>query len=254
MKVVILAGGFGTRISEYTDVIPKPMVPVGGVPIIERIMMHFSNYGFNEFIIALGYKGDVIKNHFLNYKNYLSDISIDFRSQNIEYRKKMELNWSVDLVDTGFNTMTGGRLSRLREYLQSQSFFMTYGDGICDVDLNSLVNFHKISSAENTVTAVRPLARFGELKIGADNVVKNFCEKPQTNQGWINGGFFILNSSIFEAIQSDDTVLEQSVFPKLALDGKLNAYKHHGFWRCMDTKRDKDDLDLYFRDLEKFRG
>jgi glucose-1-phosphate cytidylyltransferase len=220
MKIVILAGGFGTRISEYTKKIPKPMVMVNKKPIIVHIMEHYSKYGFNDFVIALGYKGSVIKNYF----------------------KKKKFNWKIDLVDTGLKTMTGGRLKRLKKILGKDSFFMTYGDGISDIDLNKLLKFHKKNKKLVTLTAVRPPARFGAIKL-VGNKVKLFKEKHKIHEGWINGGFFVIEPSFLSYIEDDNTFLEREPLETAGKKGQLYAFRHNGFWQCMDTKRDKEYLE-----------
>ncbi len=220
MKVVILAGGYGTRLSEYTKLIPKPMVKVGGKPIILRIINLYKKYGFKEFYIALGYKGNYIKKFF---KNRFKDIDIN-------------------LIDTGINTMTGGRLRRLKKFLDKETFLMTYGDGLSDINLKKLVSFHQRNKSIMTLTAVRPPARFGSIKI-KNNFVHYFKEKSSVDEGWINGGFFVFEPEIFNYLKNDTTYLERDPFEKLAKKKNIKAYKHPGFWQCMDTKRDKDLLD-----------
>ena len=225
MKVVILAGGLGTRLSEYTKLIPKPMVKIGGEPIIFRIIKLYKKYGFKEFYIALGYKGHVIRNFF---KNKFKDIEIN-------------------LIETGKNTMTGGRLKRLEKYLKNETFLMTYGDGISDLNINKLINFHKKNKSTMTLTAVRPPARFGSIKIKGDYIYY-FKEKSSVDEGWINGGFFVIEPKIFKYIKNDSTYLEREPFEKLAKQKNIKAYKHKGFWQCMDTKRDKDLLDKLIKE------
>ena len=220
MKVVILAGGYGTRLSEYTKLIPKPMVKVGGKPIILRIINLYKKYGFKEFYIALGYKGNYIKKFF---KNRFKDLNIN-------------------LIDTGINTMTGGRLRRLKKFLDKETFLMTYGDGLSDINLKKLVSFHQRNKSVMTLTAVRPPARFGSIKI-KNNFVYYFKEKSSVDEGWINGGFFVFEPEIFNYLKNDTTYLERDPFEKLAKKKNIKAYKHPGFWQCMDTKRDKDLLD-----------
>ncbi len=229
MKVVILAGGLGTRLSEYTKVIPKPMVKIGGKPIILRIINLYKKFGFNEFYIALGYKGNVIRNFF---------------------KKKMK-DVKINLIETGKNTMTGGRLKRLKKYLNNETFLMTYGDGISDIDIKKLVNFHKKNKSVMTLTAVRPPARFGSIKIKGDYVYY-FKEKSSVDEGWINGGFFVIEPKIFKHIKNDKTHLEREPFEILAKKKSIKAFKHKGFWQCMDTKRDKDLLDKIFK-KKKFK-
>ena len=221
MKVVILAGGYGTRLQELTKTIPKPMVVVGGKPLIVHIMQHYSNYGFKDFYIALGYKGKIIKNYFKN--------------------KKFK-NWNINLIYTGKNTMTGGRLKRLKKFLGKETFLMTYGDGVSNVDIKKLVKFHKKNKKIATLTAVRPPARFGAIKIG-NNKVKYFKEKSKLDEGWINGGFFVLEKKFLNYIKGDNTFLEREPLEKVCKKNQLLAFKHDGFWQCMDTLRDKKFLD-----------
>ena len=248
MKVVILAGGFGTRLAELTGEIPKPMVPIGGKPILWHIMNHYAKFGYDDFVLALGYKADVIKNYFLNYPSLNSDFTIFMKTGNVEWHNRVEQNWKVTLVDTGLNTMTGGRLGRLRELLANETFMLTYGDGLCDLDINSLVDSHKNNKKMVTVTTVHPGARFGELDI-QENIVTSFKEKPQTTQGWINGGYFIMEPEFLDLIDSDDTVLEQKPLEVAASNGQLGAFKHEGFWQCMDSVRDRNYLqNLWDRD------
>ncbi len=242
MKTVILAGGFGTRLSEYTHSIPKPMVNVGPYPIIHHIMNSFSKYNFNEFIIALGYKSEIIKEYFYSLSIYNNDFTINPKKSNIVYHTKNAPDWNITLVDTGINTMTGGRILRLREYLDEKPFFCTYGDGLSDVNLLQLLNSHHKSKCLASVTAVRPQARFGELLIEENNLVSSFKEKPQLNTGYINGGYFVFSPNVIDLIEGDNTVLEKEPLEMLASQSKLNAFKHNGFWQCMDTKRDHEFL------------
>lgn len=241
MKVVLLAGGFGTRLAEYTDLIPKPMVTIGDKPILWHIMNLYSKFGHKDFFIALGYKSEVIKDFFLNYKVLNSDFEIDLKSGVLNIFSTDTIDWKVNLVSTGEYTMTGGRLKRMKNYIGNESFLLTYGDGLSNVNINDLIKFHKSHGKLVTITAVRPAARFGELEI-INNNVKNFKEKPQLHQGWINGGFFVIEPEFFNYLDDDSTVLEQSPLEKLAADGQLMAYLHDGFWQCMDTKRDRDML------------
>jgi len=241
MKTVILAGGFGTRLAEYTDVVPKPMVHIGGKPILWHIMNSYAKYGYKDFYLALGYKAEIIRDYFLNYRVLNSDFTIDLASGVVQPHRQAGEDWRVTLVDTGNNSMTGGRLLRLQEFLKNERFLLTYGDGVSDVDLKALITQHEKENREVTLTAVRPRARFGELVVNGKAVCK-FSEKPQIDQGWINGGFFVMEPSIFERIDGDDTVLEQEPLEGLARDGKLGAYRHEGYWQCMDTKRDRDAL------------
>ncbi len=221
MKVVILAGGFGTRLSEYTTKIPKPMVKINGKPILIYIMEHYAKYGFTEFYIALGYKGSVIKKYFKNHK----------------------YNWKINLIETGIKTMTGGRLKRLKKYLKLETFFLTYGDGVSNINIKKLMNFHIKNKKMVTLSAVRPPARFGALKLNG-NLVRYFKEKSKMDEGWINGGFFVIDPDFFNYIKGDKTFLEKEPLEKITKKNQLAAYKHSGFWQCMDTKRDKDKLEI----------
>lgn len=242
MKVIILAGGLGTRLSEYTKLIPKPMVEIGGKPILWHIMNHYARYGYNDFIIALGYKGDVIKNYFLQYYTVNNDFTIDLAENKISYINERPQNWNVSLVDTGASTLTGGRILRLKELIGKEDFMVTYGDAVSNVNIAELVREYKASGTLAMVTAVHPTARFGELKIDENKYVREFKEKPQINQGWINGGFFVLNYKVFDYIAGDGTAFESEPLEKLARDGQLKTYCHEGFWQCMDTVRDRDNL------------
>ncbi len=243
MKVVILAGGFGTRLSEETDLKPKPMVEIGGYPILYHIMKIYSHYGYNDFIIALGYKGYVIKEYFANYFLHNSDIFIDLSKNKIEILNSNSENWKVTLVDTGLNTQTGGRIKRLEKYIGNETFMLTYGDGVSDININDLVEFHKRHKKYATVTAVQPAGKYGQLNIGNNNEVKKFVEKPPGDNAWINGGFFVLEPKIFDYISSDETIWEKEPIENLSSEGQLMAYKHYGFWKCMDTLRDKRELE-----------
>ena len=242
MKVVILAGGFGTRISEYTENIPKPMIPIGGFPILWHIMNIYSNYGFNDFNIALGYKGEIIKEYFFKQKIFNSDFTIDLSSGDIQYHQTNASKWKVTLVNTGLNSMTGGRIKRMKSYIGNDTFLLTYGDGLSNVNIKELIEFHKSHGKMVTVTAVHPVARFGELNLDEDKV-NWFKEKPQTAKGWINGGFFVIEPEFLNYIKSDNTILEKEPLEEIAKKGELMAYKHDGFWQCMDTRRDKDLLE-----------
>ena len=243
MKTVILAGGFGTRLSEYTDVMPKPMVEIGGQPILWHIMNIYARYGYNDFIIALGYKGEFIKEYFLNYYSLKSDFTVNLGNGNIEYYEKEAVDWNVTLVDTGSRSMTGGRVKRIERHLDGESFMLTYGDGVADINIDQLVDFHKNHNKMATITAVHPSARFGELTISSEQDVTSFKEKPQTRQGWINGGFFVLEPQFLDLIEGDHTVLEEEPLEKASKMNELRAYLHDGFWQCMDTARDKKALE-----------
>jgi glucose-1-phosphate cytidylyltransferase len=242
MKAIILAGGLGTRLGTITYKIPKPMVPIDNKPILWHIMTMYAKYGINDFIIALGYKGHVIKDFFLNYKEKMSDFKINLKTGEIDsYNYKFE-NWNVHLVDTGYDTMTGGRIKRLKHLITDDNFLLTYGDGLSNVNINDLIKLHKSHGKMATVTAVRPNARFGELDIQNNNV-KSFKEKPQIAHGWINGGFFVFKKEFIDLINDDKTVLEAEPLEKVANNGELVAHKHDGFWQCVDTPRDKEFLD-----------
>jgi glucose-1-phosphate cytidylyltransferase len=241
-KAVLLAGGYGTRISEETELRPKPMIEIGGRPILWHIMKIFSHYGINEFIICLGYKGYMVKEYFSNYGLHLSDVTFDFNlHQTTVHRREVE-PWKITLIDTGQETMTGGRLKRVQSYLGDEPFCMTYGDGVADVDMGALAAFHASHGADATVTAVQPAGRFGALRTEGDKVV-GFQEKPSGDGGWINGGFFILHPRMMQRVEGDDTVWEQGPLESLAADGQLRAYRHRGFWQAMDTLRDKRHLE-----------
>ena len=250
MEVVILAGGFGSRISEYTNSIPKPMVPIGGKPVLWHIMNNFSHFGINNFYVALGYKAENIKEYFLNYHALNSDFSVDLSNGNIKPINEEKNNWKINLIDTGLNSMTGGRVKRIFKHMKKEKFLLTYGDALSNVDIKDLIKFHESHNKMITVTAVRPSARFGELDI-EDSIVKTFKEKPQTNQGWINGGFFIVEPRFIDLIKDDSTILERSPLEIAASQGELMAYKHKGFWQCMDTKRDHESLQLLWEDGSK---
>ncbi len=245
MKVIILAGGYGTRLAEYTDKLPKPMVSIGGRPIIWHIMQSFAAAGLKDFIIALGYKGEVIKDYFLNYRALNSNFSLDMLNGTVTELESDSVDWNVALIDTGLDTMTGGRLKRLREYISDDPVMVTYGDGVANIDINSLLAFHAEHGKMVTVTAVRPTARFGELNISGNQVIE-FKEKPQLEQGWINGGFFVIEPQFFDLIENDNTMLEREPLEKAAKLGELMAFFHDGFWQSMDTKRDRDMLEKHF--------
>ena len=242
MKTVLLCGGLGTRLSEETHLRPKPMVEIGGKPIMWHIMKSYESYGLNDFILALGYKGDVIKDYFVNYHARQSNLTIELKSGKIDFSNPTSEDWNLSLIDTGAKTMTGGRLLRLKSLLINEGTFMlTYGDGVSNVDISKLLDFHKKHGKIATVTAVRPPVRFGELLI-TDSKVEQFQEKPQAGEGWINGGYFIFEPEIFNYIENDTTLLERDPLEQLAKLGELMAYKHSGFWQCMDTIRDRDYL------------
>jgi len=252
MKVVILAGGYGTRLSEYTDVIPKPMVTIGSKPIIWHIMQHYSSYGYNDFVIALGYKSHVIKEYFSNYPLLDRDFAVDFKTGKIEPISSPILDWKVTLVDTGIDSLTGTRLKNLKPYLQDRPFMLTYGDGLSDVNINDLVNHHQAQSRLVTVTAVRPPARFGELILSENSVIQ-FSEKPQLHEGWINGGFFVMEPAFIDLIPDQNVMLERDPLEAVVNRGELAAYQHYGFWQCMDTKRDRDLLEKLYAENPPWR-
>lgn len=240
MKAVILAGGFGTRLSEETDLKPKPLVEIGGKPILWHIIKHLNYYGINDFYICCGYKGYLIKEYFLNYSLHNSDVVIDFKSNNMEILKKNNENWRVSLIDTGQNTMTGGRLLRLKEFLKNEkSFLFTYGDGLSDVNIEKLIKFHQKHKKIASITAVVPPGRYGALEMEKNDKVINFLEKPKGDGNYINGGYFILNNNVFNYLKNDETIWENEPLEKLAKQGQLLAFKHRGFWQCMDTLREK---------------
>ena len=242
MKVVILCGGLGTRLREETQVKPKPLVTIGERPILWHIMQIYSYFGFNDFVLALGYKGEMIKQYFLNYHFLESDFNINLANGEIKHLNKHQKKWKIDLVDTGKDTLTGGRLRRLRSYLGDDTFMLTYGDGVSNVNIRQLLEFHRSHGKLATITAVHPVARFGEMQL-EKNKVLDFKEKPQTQQGWINGGFFIFESGVLDYLQDDKTILEQNPLENLAHDQQLMAYPHEGFWYCMDTIRDVQMLE-----------
>ena len=243
MKVIILAGGYGTRLSEYTSKIPKPMLKIGDKPILEHIMEIYANHGHKDFIVALGYKAEVVKDYFLNYKILNSDFVINLASGLINSYGSKAPPWNVSLIDTGKNSMTGGRILRLKEFIKDDTFLITYGDAVTSLDINKVIEFHLSHKKILTVTAVRPTARCGEMEISENNKITSFKEKPQLQEGWINGGYFVANSRIFDYLDNDQTILERDPLEKLAKDGELMAYKFEGYWQCIDTKRDKDNLD-----------
>ncbi|MBU2549817.1 MAG: glucose-1-phosphate cytidylyltransferase [Proteobacteria bacterium] len=243
MKTVILCGGLGTRLSEETVVKPKPMVEIGGRPILWHIMKTYDHHGFRDFVLALGYKGEVIKSFFINYYTYANDATVHLGSGRVDWTDNGTEDWMVSLIDTGLKTMTGGRLKRLSSILEPrESFMLTYGDGVADIDIEALVRFHRSHGKLATVTAVRPAARFGRMIFDGDQVV-DFKEKPQTEEGWINGGFFVFEPGVLDYLEGDETILEAAPLESLARDGQLMAYRHQGFWHCMDTLRDRNALE-----------
>lgn len=245
MKVVILAGGLGTRISEESHLKPKPMIEVGDAPILWHIMKYYSSYGFNEFIICAGYKQYVIKEYFADYYLHRSDVTFDFSVDNkMIIHNNVAEPWKVTIVDTGYETMTGGRLKRVAKYIGDETFMMTYGDGVSNVDLKALLQFHKDNHKYATITAIQPGGRFGVLDIDASNTVHRFAEKAKEDGGWINAGFMVLEPKVIDYIDGDSTFFEREPMKRLAKDGQLAAYKHSGFWQCMDTLRDKETLDF----------
>lgn len=242
MKAVILAGGLGSRISEESHLKPKPMIEIGGKPIIWHVMKIYSHYGINDFVICLGYKGYVLKEYFANYFLHMSDVTFDMAQNRMQIHDQHAEPWRVTLVDTGEHTMTGGRLKRVRKYLGDETFCMTYGDGVADVDVAALLSFHRRHGKQATVTAVQPPGRFGALEIQGDQVC-SFQEKPQGDGGWINGGFFVLEPTALDGIAGDATIWEQEPMRQLAQHGELMSYFHHGFWQPMDTLRDRNLLE-----------
>lgn len=244
MKVVILAGGYGTRISEESHLKPKPMIEIGGRPILWHIMKIYAHYGFRDFVVCLGYRGYAIKEYFAHYFLHESNVTFDFTSGNTRITHEHTAEpWKVTLVDTGLDTMTGGRVKRIRSYVGDEPFMLTYGDGVGDVDIKGLVEFHKAHGKLATVTSTQPSGRFGALKFGAGDLVKSFQEKPEGDGGWINAGFFVMQPEVFDYIAGDATILERDPLENLARDGQLAAYRHSGFWQPMDTMRDKNHLE-----------
>jgi glucose-1-phosphate cytidylyltransferase len=242
MKVVILAGGLGTRLSEETDIKPKPMVEIGGSPILWHIMKIYSSFGYNEFVICLGYKGYVIKEYFSNYFLHKSNIEIDIANNSVKTLDSTAEKWKISLIDTGKDTMTGGRIKRIKDIIGNEPFMLTYGDGVANIDIAALVEHHKKSGKKATVTAVQPSGRFGGLQIGEDNNVQEFVEKPKGDGSWINGGFFVCEPSVFDYIKDDTTIWEKTPLESLANENELASFKHTDFWRPMDTLKDKKDL------------
>lgn len=248
MKVVILAGGMGTRLSEETDLKPKPMAEIGTKPMLWHIMKIYSHYGFNDFVLCLGYKGYMIKEYFANYFLHQADVTIDLKKNCMEVHQGKAEPWKVTLVDTGLNTMTGGRIKRVQEYVGKNPFMLTYGDGVADVDLKKVLAFHKKHGGYGTMTAIQNLGRFGAIEMGPGGAVRAFKEKPKGDGAWINGGFFVLQPEVFDYIkEGDSTVWERGPMEKLASEGQLSAYMHSGFWKCMDTLRDKTELEALWQ-------
>ncbi len=242
MKVIILAGGFGTRLSEYTESIPKPMVTVGGRPILWHIMKTYASFGHKDFCLALGYKSEVVKEYFLNYRSLNSDFTVDLATGGVKSHQADKVDWQVTLVDTGLKTMTGGRIKRLKSFINNEPFMLTYGDGVADIDIDALLKFHKKHGKMVTLTSVRPSARFGDLEFNGD-LVSSFQEKSQLHEGWINGGFFVCEPEVLDLIDDDSQMFEREPLERVVNAKELMAYKHPGFWHCMDTKRDRDLLE-----------
>ncbi len=240
MKVIILAGGYGTRLSEETDILPKPMIDIGGRPILWHIMKIYSFYGYNEFIILLGYKGYIIKEYFANYFLHQSDVTLDLANNKMEVLNNTSEPWKVTLLETGINTMTGGRILHAKDHVGNQPFMLTYGDGVANVNLDELYRFHKSHKKTVTVTSIQPEGRYGSVNSTEEGKIQNFTEKPKGDGSWINGGFFVCEPNMFQYIdEGDQTIFERKPLETLAQNGELYSYKHHGFWKCMDTLRDK---------------
>ena len=245
MKVILLAGGLGTRLSEYTESLPKPMVRIGRKPILWHIMKTFAHFGHKDFYIALGYKAEVIKDYFLHYRTFNADFTVDLGDGTVTPHQLDEVDWKVTLVDTGQHSMTGGRVKRMKQYIRDETCLLTYGDGVSDVDLDQVITFHKSHGKMVTVTTVHPGARFGELELEGEKVT-SFQEKPQIGQGWVNGGYFVIEPEFFELIEEDKTILEREPLEQAAQMGEMMAFRHKGFWQCMDTKRDHDNLEKFW--------
>jgi len=242
MKVLILCGGYGTRLSEETNVMPKPMVNIGDKPIVWHIMKYYSNFGFSEFILLLGYKGNIIKSYFESYYDLNSDFTIDLRNNRKIFHNSEVEPWRVTLLDTGLNTMTGGRIKKAAKYLNDETFLLTYGDGLSDVNIIDSIKHHKRKGLKLTMTVVQPAGRFGSVSMNDDQLVNSFEEKPKGDSNWINGGFFVCEPSVIDYIDGSDTVFEQEPLKRLSTERELSAYKHHGFWHCMDNLSDKKNL------------
>jgi glucose-1-phosphate cytidylyltransferase len=243
MKVVILCGGLGTRIKEETEFRPKPMVEIGSKPILWHIMKIYAHYGFKDFVLCLGYKSYMVKEYFSHYFLHMSDVTIDMKKNDIKVHSTMSEPWKITLVDTGLETMTGGRLKRIQKYIGDKTFMMTYGDGVADINIKKLVEFHKSNRKLATVTAIQLAGKFGALRIAKDHAITSFFEKPKGDGVWISGGFFVLEPEIFSLIKDDTTTWEKEPLINLAKKNQLNAYKHNGFWKCMDAQRDKIELE-----------
>ncbi len=249
MKVAILAGGFGTRLAEETEIRPKPMVEIGGKPILWHIMKIYAHYGFKDFVIALGYKGEYIKKYIVDYCSLTNNLTVNMKNGQIERHDCSDLDWTVQLIDTGLKTMTGGRIKRLAPYVGDGTFMLTWGDGVADIQLDKLLAFHRAHGKLATLTAVRPPARYGHLELDGDRI-QEFSEKPQTREGWINGAYFVLEPGVFDYIADDATQWEKEPLENLAADGQLMAYRHTSFWQCMDTLREKYILENYWNSGE----
>ena len=245
MKVAILAGGFGTRLAEETEIRPKPMVEIGGRPILWHIMKIYAHYGFKDFVIALGYKGEYIKKYMVDYCSLSNNLTVNMKNGRVERHDCGDLDWTVQLIDTGLKTQTGGRIKRLANFVDNQTFMLTWGDGLADIRLDKLLAFHRAHGKLATLTAVRPPARYGHLELEGDRI-REFSEKPQTREGWINGAFFVLEPQVFEYIEGDSTQFEKEPLENLADDGQLMAYRHTSYWQCMDTLREKYILENYW--------
>lgn len=243
MKVVLLAGGLGTRLSEETVLKPKPMVEIGGMPILWHIMKIYAAHGFTDFIVCLGYKGYVVKEYFANYFLHKSDVTIDMSDNSIKVHDSQAEPWKITLVDTGNDSMTGGRIKRIRPHVGNEPFMLTYGDGVSDVNITELVKFHKSHGKYCTVTSVQPSGRFGALNLSSDQTVESFLEKPKGDGAWINGGYFVCQPEVFDYIEGDSTIFEKAPMEQIAADGQMKAFNHEGFWKPMDTLRDKHELE-----------
>lgn len=242
MKVAILAGGYGTRLSEETELKPKPMVEIGGQPILWHIMKHYHSFGFDDFVILSGYKSYMIKEYFLNYSLHRCDLTVDSANHDVKYTNNQSEKWRVTVLDTGLDTMTGGRIKRAYEHLKDEAFMLTYGDGLSDIDLQALLQHHRETKGVCTLTAIQPEARFGVLDFADGDRISSFMEKPKGDGSWINGGFFVCEPEIFKYLEGDETIFERKPLERLAGEKKLFAYRHEGFWKCMDTLRDKQQL------------